>query len=265
MISALTSRPRSRVAFKRREDRLDLHLVDRREEDPEPHPAGAEHRVDLLQRPHPGEVAFQRRARRRYPPPQRRAAALRRRGARAGTRGAAGRAGGSSPAARPSRRRSLRSPPAAAAADLARPARRPSSVSARITATIASLRSAPKNMCSVRQRPIPSAPNSRARWASSGVSALVRTPSDARLVGPLQDRLEGGAHVGLDQRHVVRGHRAGRAVDRDPVPGPQDDLAGAAGPRPPRGRFPATPRRSPRGRPYRGRRAPRARPCRPPR
>ena len=33
------------------------------------------------------------------------------------------------------------------------------------------------NMCSVRQRPMPSAPNSRALAASSGVSALVRTPS----------------------------------------------------------------------------------------
>ena len=33
------------------------------------------------------------------------------------------------------------------------------------------------NMCSVRHRPIPSAPNSRARRASSGVSAFARTPS----------------------------------------------------------------------------------------
>ena len=36
-------------------------------------------------------------------------------------------------------------------------------------------RSSPWNMCSVRQRPMPSAPNSRARAASSGVSALART------------------------------------------------------------------------------------------
>ena len=32
------------------------------------------------------------------------------------------------------------------------------------------------NMCSLRQRPMPSAPNSRARVASSGVSAFARTP-----------------------------------------------------------------------------------------
>ena len=38
-------------------------------------------------------------------------------------------------------------------------------------------RSGLKNMCSVRHRPMPSAPNWRARRASSGVSALVRTPS----------------------------------------------------------------------------------------
>ncbi len=34
-----------------------------------------------------------------------------------------------------------------------------------------------KNMCSVRHSPMPSAPISRARRASCGVSALVRTPS----------------------------------------------------------------------------------------
>src|SRR5439155_592351 len=39
------------------------------------------------------------------------------------------------------------------------------------------IRSAAKNMCSVRTRPMPSAPNSRAFFASSGVSAFARTPS----------------------------------------------------------------------------------------
>ena len=46
-----------------------------------------------------------------------------------------------------------------------------------ISARISGWRSAAMNMCSVRQRPIPSAPNSRARAASSGVSALARTRS----------------------------------------------------------------------------------------
>ena len=37
------------------------------------------------------------------------------------------------------------------------------------------MRSSPKNMCSVRTRPMPTAPNSRALTASAGVSALART------------------------------------------------------------------------------------------
>ncbi len=39
----------------------------------------------------------------------------------------------------------------------------------------APMRSGSKNICSVRHRPMPSAPNLRAVSASSGVSALVRT------------------------------------------------------------------------------------------
>ena len=54
---------------------------------------------------------------------------------------------------------------------------RPSRSSARIISLTASILSPPKNMCSVLQRPMPSAPNPRATFESSGVSALVRTPS----------------------------------------------------------------------------------------
>ena len=39
------------------------------------------------------------------------------------------------------------------------------------------MRSPSKNMCSVRQRPMPSAPNAMALALWSGGSALVRTPS----------------------------------------------------------------------------------------
>ena len=42
------------------------------------------------------------------------------------------------------------------------------------------MRSSPKNMCSVRTSPMPSAPNSRALVASAGVSALARTRVVAR-------------------------------------------------------------------------------------
>ena len=44
---------------------------------------------------------------------------------------------------------------------------------------MARMRLSSKNMCSVRHRPMPSAPNSRAWRASRGVSALARTPSGA--------------------------------------------------------------------------------------
>jgi hypothetical protein len=54
---------------------------------------------------------------------------------------------------------------------------RPSGVSARIISRTAVIRASSKNMCSVRQRPMPSAPNARATWASRGVPALARTPS----------------------------------------------------------------------------------------
>ena len=50
-----------------------------------------------------------------------------------------------------------------------------SSVSATIMRRTAGIRWTSKNMCSVRHRPIPSAPNSRAVLASVGVSALART------------------------------------------------------------------------------------------
>ena len=58
------------------------------------------------------------------------------------------------------------------------------------------------NMCSVRQRPMPSAPSSRALAASSGVSAFARTASRRSAVGPLEHGLE----VLVD----LRRHAAGR-------------------------------------------------------
>ena len=54
-------------------------------------------------------------------------------------------------------------------------ARRPCSVSAMIICRTAPIRSGSKNMCSVRQSPMPSAPKRLAVSASNGVSALART------------------------------------------------------------------------------------------
>ena len=64
---------------------------------------------------------------------------------------------------------------------LATAARRVAASPAMIMSRTIGIRSGLKNMCSVRQSPIPSAPNRRARRASSGVSALARTPSDRYL------------------------------------------------------------------------------------
>src|SRR3979409_1015596 len=63
-----------------------------------------------------------------------------------------------------------------------------------------------KNMCSVRQRPMPWAPNSRALRASCGVSALVRMPRRRRL-----------------SPHFMRGSAAGvdnafATIEGDPLP-----------------------------------------------
>ena len=54
-----------------------------------------------------------------------------------------------------------------------------SSLAMIISRTMA-MRSSLKNMCSVRTRPMPTAPNSRALAASAGVSALARTVVVAR-------------------------------------------------------------------------------------
>ncbi len=60
---------------------------------------------------------------------------------------------------------------------LASAASRASRLSARIISRTLMMRSPSKNMCSVRQRPMPSAPKAMALALWSGWSALVRTPS----------------------------------------------------------------------------------------
>ena len=80
----------------------------------------------------------------------------------------------------------------------ARPRRRPGS--SRCTT---GSRSSPKNMCSVRHRPMPSAPSSRALAASAGVSALARTRS--RRTSSAQPVI--GLEVLVDLRRHER-HRA---------------------------------------------------------
>ena len=96
----------------------------------------------------------------------------------------------------------------------ARLRRRPGSSS-----RMATMRSSPKNMCSVRHRPIPSAPNSRALAASSGVSALVRIFSVRTLSAQVISVAKSPEIVGVDGRHLADHDVAGRAVDREEVAG----------------------------------------------
>ena len=90
-----------------------------------------------------------------------------------------------------------------AAACRARRAARPRRGARIISCTIGS-RSWAMNMCSVRQRPMPSAPNSRALAASSGVSAFARTRRRRTLVGPAEDRAEVLVDRGRHEPHRRR-------------------------------------------------------------
>ena len=157
----------------RLEDRADLHLVDLGVRDAEPAAAVAEHRVglregvralpDLLDRDaevrggllHRLVVVRQELVQGRIEQADR---------------------DGRSPISRKIPRKSSR----CIGRIFASAARRCSTVSARIISRTATMRFSSKNMCSVRQRPMPSAPKSRATRASFGVSALARTPRRRR-------------------------------------------------------------------------------------
>ena len=200
-------------------DRAHLHLVDLGVHQAQPAAAGAQHRVLLGQRPHPagdplqlGDLGF----RTALGAPVRNLlgqVAAR----RAGTRAAAGRAAGSSRAALPSPRRCRGSrPPGTAAAGRAARGGAASST-AMIMACTTGSRSSPKNMCSVRQRPIPSAPSSPGLGSiarSVGVGPHAQPP---HLISPARDRLEVLVQLRRHQRHRAQHHLAGGAVDRDLV------------------------------------------------
>ena len=145
---------------------------------------------------------------------------------------------------------------------LRRARRRSSSPSAMIIARIFGWRSAAMNMCSVRQRPMPSAPNSRALRASVGRVGVRAHAEPAHLVGPLEHALEVRVDLGLHERHVVGRDHAVGAVDRDQVALVRGRCRSPAPRRCP-GRSRA-PRPRPRtAGPCRGPRAPRGSPCRP--
>ena len=98
---------------------------------------------------------------------------------------------------------------------------RSSAPSARISRSTSSRR-APRNMCSVRHRPMPSAPNRRARAASGALSALARTcirrclsaalisRSTAATTGPPSSTRHGALEVAHDGGGAHRRPRRGR-------------------------------------------------------
>ena len=67
---------------------------------------------------------------------------------------------------------------------------RSSTVSATIISRMALMRSPSKNICSVRHRPMPSAPKGGPGRRRGGLSALVRTFRLAVLVGPAHQAAE---------------------------------------------------------------------------
>ena len=130
--------------------------------------------------------------------------------ARAGTRAAAGRAGGSSPAGRAMARKMPSKSLSWNGAQLVRGARtRSSASSAMIMLCTIGRRSSPWNMCSVRQRPMPSAPNSRARVGVLGRVGVGAHRQRAGAVGPLRGSRPGR---GCSGRAAAAGRRRRRRV-----------------------------------------------------
>ena len=81
---------------------------------------------------------------------------------------------------------------------------------ARIISRTARMRPGSKNMCSVRQSPMPSAPNSRATRASAGVSAFVRTESVRSLSAQRISSSKALPSAGVTVGDLAVHHLAGR-------------------------------------------------------
>ena len=158
----------------RLDDRAHLHRIEPRPEDAEPHPPQPEHRVHLVELPHLGEhdllvgdilaaLAAERDL-------DRQVGEVRQELVQRRIEQAHGHGQTVHRAEDP-----VEIAASATAGECRRAACSSSSVSARIICCTAATRSGPRNMCSVRHRPMPSAPRSRALDDCSGVSAFART------------------------------------------------------------------------------------------
>ena len=122
-------------------------------------------------------------------------------------------------------------------------------------------RSSAMNMCSVRQRPIPSRAEVARLGGIVGRVGVGAHLQPAQLVGPAEDRLEVLVDLRRDERHLADDHPAGAAVDRDRV-ALGELLAADASACAPRGRSSGPRSRRRTACPSRARRRPRARSCR---
>ena len=86
-----------------------------------------------------------------------------------------------------------------------------------IISRITGSRSSAMNMCSVRQRPMPSAPSSRAFAASSGVSAFARTASLRNPSAHSSTVSKSSLICGGTTRDAAEDHAARAAVDRQEI------------------------------------------------
>ena len=143
---------------------------------------------------------------------------------------------------------------------LASAARRPVSVSARIISRTATMRSPSKNICSVRQRPMPSAPKLRATRASAACRRW-RARSCGAPRRPSPSGWRNRPTVPAAHRHLALQHLAVAAVDGDDVALFQRDAAGDHGLRR-HSRRGSCRRPTRRACPCRARRRPHARSCR---
>ena len=112
---------------------------------------------------------------------------------------------------------------------LASALRRDFSSSARIISRTAWMRASSKNMCSVRQSPMPSAPNLHGDARVGRRIGIGAHAELAHLVGPAHQRAELAGHRGLGHRHGAGQHLAGRAVDGDDLAALEHDVAGLQG------------------------------------
>ena len=112
---------------------------------------------------------------------------------------------------------------------LASAARRAFSSSAKIISRTARMRSSSKNICSVRQSPMPSAPN-LTRGARVGRRVGIGAHLElARRIGPFHQRAEFAGKLRLAHRHLAGEHLSGRAVDGERIALLHRDAAGGHG------------------------------------